>query len=379
MNIYNIDNKKYDLTKFIKYHPGGNDIKQFSFDKTNMDISKPYIMIHQRTFPHEMMKEYLIEDSSKELLEISDFGKDLYSSIKNKGKYNKPNMLYYIKSYGITSLMILFNLYFILYGSLYYAMLCGLFISMFMFNVGHDLSHGVVTNKNYYYIMTNISNIYAGFDYSKWIKDHVIHHHTYTNDIILDNDINQDPILSLYPSANINWCNKFQSFYLFIILLIYGLRIPFEKVSFNFECIIYKIIYFSRLFILPLIFNYNINTIIGIILLLCTQGFVLGSIFIISHNFDGVKKEVNIDCWYKYQVENSSSYGGKLACFLTGGLNYQIEHHLFPRISYIYYPEIQPIVMELCKKHNVNYTYFPTFYDNIKSTLNHLYKLTNKN
>jgi fatty acid desaturase len=140
----------------------------------------------------------------------------------------------------------------------------------------------------------------------------------------------------------------------------------------------YKIIYFSRLFILPLIFNYNINTIIGIILLLCTQGFILGSIFIISHNFDGVKKEVKIDCWYKYQVENSSSYGGSFGCFLTGGLNYQIEHHLFPRISYIYYPEIHPIVRELCKKHNVNYTYFPTFYDNIKSTLNHLYKLTNK-
>lgn len=97
--------------------------------------------------------------------------------------------------------------------------------------------------------------------------------------------------------------------------------------------------------------------------------FVLGSslafIFIVSHNFEGVDK-INHS-----NLESSCSYGGKLACFITGGLNYQIEHHLFPKVSHIYYPEIQPMVMEVCKKYNVKYTYYPSFYENIKSTYKH--------
>jgi fatty acid desaturase len=373
--MYIIDGKKYDLTDFIKFHPGGNDIKYYSFDKSNMDISRHYTIIHQNLFPHENMKQYLLEDSNKKLLEISDFGKDLYKRVNLK-KYNRLNILYYIKSISITSIMLLFNMLFIITGSYMYAILSGLFISLWSLNVGHDTFHGVI-NNNFYCTIMKICNIFTGFDHNIWIKNHNIHHHIYTNDIILDNDIKKDPIFALYPSSNKNVYNKFQSYYLFPLFLIYGFKFPFNKS----DSIIYKILYLLKI-ISPLIFNYNTNTILGIILLLCIQGFIFGALFIINHNFVGVKKGEKIDCWYKYQVENSCSYGGKIACFLTGGLNYQIEHHLFPHISYIYYPEIQPIVRELCKKYNINYTYFPTYWDNIKSTLKHLYRIvniTNKN
>jgi linoleoyl-CoA desaturase len=46
----------------------------------------------------------------------------------------------------------------------------------------------------------------------------------------------------------------------------------------------------------------------------------------------------------------------------VGGLNFQIEHHLFPRMCHLNYPKIAPIVREVCREHGVTYTSFPTFW-----------------
>ena len=54
------------------------------------------------------------------------------------------------------------------------------------------------------------------------------------------------------------------------------------------------------------------------------------------------------------------AFSNKLVTWFVGGLNYQIEHHLFPRISHIHYPAISKIVKETCEKFELNYIYFPT-------------------
>lgn len=80
---------------------------------------------------------------------------------------------------------------------------------------------------------------------------------------------------------------------------------------------------------------------------------VLSTLFIISHNFDAVDRDPTAEarlnhgnkvCWYKSQVETSSMYGGFISGCLTGGLNFQIEHHLFPRMLSVGYPYIAPKV-----------------------------------
>lgn len=102
--------------------------------------------------------------------------------------------------------------------------------------------------------------------------------------------------------------------------------------------------------------------------------------FALSHNFEDSERDpiaesrVNgkpVD-WYKSQVETSSTYGGAWAGYLTGGLNFQIEHHCFPRMSSAWYPYIQPAVREVCKKHNVRYAYYPTFFSNWFSTVKYI-------
>jgi len=66
--------------------------------------------------------------------------------------------------------------------------------------------------------------------------------------------------------------------------------------------------------------------------------------------------------WAIHQVKTTANFAfsNKVITWFVGGLNYQIEHHLFPRISHIHYPAISKIVRETCEKFDLNYIYFPT-------------------
>jgi fatty acid desaturase (delta-4 desaturase) len=77
-------------------------------------------------------------------------------------------------------------------------------------------------------------------------------------------------------------------------------------------------------------------------------------------------------CWYKAQVETSCTYGGTTAMLLTGGLNLQIEHHLCPRLSSWYYPQIQRDVRLCCERHGVVYKYYPSLWENTRSMLRYM-------
>lgn len=108
----------------------------------------------------------------------------------------------------------------------------------------------------------------------------------------------------------------------------------------------------------------------------------LGLLFVLSHNFVGADRDPTQEarrtgghvCWYRSQVETSSTYGGFLAGALTGGLNFQVEHHLFPRMNSAWYPYIAPTVRKICKKHGVKYTYYPWVWQNMLSTLRFVHR-----
>jgi len=62
----------------------------------------------------------------------------------------------------------------------------------------------------------------------------------------------------------------------------------------------------------------------------------------------------------------------KLVSWYVGGLNFQIEHHLFPRVSHVHYPALSPIVQQTCREFNVPYITYPTFGKAVLSHLRHL-------
>jgi linoleoyl-CoA desaturase len=81
--------------------------------------------------------------------------------------------------------------------------------------------------------------------------------------------------------------------------------------------------------------------------------------------------------WAVHQVITTANFAtkSKLVSWFVGGLNFQVEHHLFPRISHIHYPQLNEFVKETCKEFNINYIEHPTVYKAFASHLAHIKKL----
>ena len=75
--------------------------------------------------------------------------------------------------------------------------------------------------------------------------------------------------------------------------------------------------------------------------------------------------------WGEIQVRNAGNFctQNPLICYLFGGINYQIEHHLFPTLSHIHFHKIKPIVQKTCKEFDIPYVHHDSLYDAISSTL----------
>jgi linoleoyl-CoA desaturase len=100
-----------------------------------------------------------------------------------------------------------------------------------------------------------------------------------------------------------------------------------------------------------------------------TLGLTLAFVFQLAHVVEhaefesaGVDPKKIENEWAIHQVKTTANFASKnkIITWFVGGLNYQIEHHLFPRISHIHYPAISKIVRDTCEKFGLHYIYFPT-------------------
>lgn len=93
--------------------------------------------------------------------------------------------------------------------------------------------------------------------------------------------------------------------------------------------------------------------------------------------------------WYKHQVSSSCNFGIKrntfmnkmhsmVVTFFSGGLNYQIEHHLFPGVNQWHLPAISQLVQLVCQKHNVPYKSFEGYADAFIHHLRYILKLSRR-
>ena len=138
--------------------------------------------------------------------------------------------------------------------------------------------------------------------------------------------------------------------------------------------------FFVMFFVVPAFF-YPIGWIIALYLLASwVQGFTMSVVFQMAHCLEdaefpvpGEDDRMATD-WAVHQVETTVDFArdSKLLTWLVGGLNYQVEHHLFPRITHIHYPELSRIVEETCAEFGLDYKVHPSFWSGLRSHFRHL-------
>jgi linoleoyl-CoA desaturase len=253
-------------------------------------------------------------------------------------------------------------------------------------SVMHDANHGAYADRKWVNTILGYSLNLVGANAFNWKIQHNVLHHTFTNVHDEDEDISPRGALRLSPHSEWKWAHKFQHFYAWFL---YGLMtiawmvvkdfarlIKYQKngllkksksnaVKEWIVLIITKLVYVGYIFVIPLIFTSLSwwEILIGIFTMHYIAGFVLAIIFQPAHVIDGSEfplpdnKNALENNWAIHQMLTTTNFGNKSRWFswFVGGLNFQIEHHLFPSICHVHYRKISRIVQDTAIEFNVPY------------------------
>jgi len=269
--------------------------------------------------------------------------------------------------------------------------LLGLCIASIGFNVMHDSCHGSYSeSKRINYIMGLTMNA-LGANAFIWKIKHNIVHHTYTNIDGLDDDIAKSPVLRHCYSQPYKPLHKYQHIYMFffygISSMLWALYTDFDKyfkrsihnTPINHipmqEHVLFwvsKVLYIVFYMLIPIMMVGFSKFIIGYLFASAVLGLTLALVFQLAHvieltEFVDATHEPDVrltieDSWAVHQMKTTANFAtkNKAISWFVGGLNFQVEHHLFPKISHVHYSALSPIVEKVCKEYGVPYYNMPT-------------------
>lgn len=286
-------------------------------------------------------------------------------------------------------------------GSAWLALLLWAIAGLGMAGVGlsvmHDGNHGAYSKYKFVNrLMGYMANLVGGSDLN-WRIQHNVLHHTYTNVHDLDDDLDVGSLMRFSPNQARLKHHKYQHLYAwflyglltvnwffrkdFIQIVDYKNRglLKTQNTSFGKELtiiIVSKILYAFLLIAIPMIFApaaWYIS-LIGFFIMQFISGFLLSIIFQSAHVvpssvFPVPDESGNIQAdWAVNQLYNTANFAPKarILSWYVGGLNYQVEHHLFPNICHVHYKDISKIVKQTALEYNLPYYSYATFYSAIK-------------
>lgn len=273
-------------------------------------------------------------------------------------------------------------------------------------SVMHDANHGAYSRNAKVNTWLGYSlNMIGGMVFN-WKIQHNVLHHTYTNVHGFDDDIADKLILRLSPHAEVKRVQRFQYLYVFafyaIITLYWSLlkdfmqffryqsegtnRLSRKENTKNFFIMVgLKAMFFGYMVVGPLILQeYSVGLIIGSFLLMnAISGLLLGFVFQLAHSVEEAEFPLPNDAniieneWAIHQLSTTVNFAreNKLLSWYVGGLNYQVEHHLFPNICHVHYPDISRIVEQTCAEFGIAYRCTPTIREAVASHMTTLRKL----
>lgn len=270
-------------------------------------------------------------------------------------------------------------------------------------SVMHDANHGAYSpNSKTNYWLGHTLNLLGGSVFN-WKLQHNILHHTYTNVVDMDDDIEDKLVMRFSPHTQVKWYHKFQFVYAFFfygILTLYWALLK-DFVQFNkytkegintntkaqnkkvlFKIILSKIVYWTVFLVIPIaVLNFPAaQIIIGYVLMQFIAGIVLTVIFQLAHTVEDTSHPLPNEqgaienTWAIHQLNTTVNFSrkNKWISWYVGGLNFQVEHHLFPTICHVHYPEIAPIVKATAEEFGIPYLENETFAEALVSHINTL-------
>jgi len=255
------------------------------------------------------------------------------------------------------------------------------------FNVMHDGAHGSFSKYKWVNQLAAFSLNILGGNSFMWNVKHNVIHHAYTNVDGLDDDIDIQPWMRMSTTQKKYRMHKYQHLYFWILYaLLYTLWIfildyskyfkgrignmPLKKMSTADHLMFWGFkLFHAFLFVgLPIYMIGFSYWLIGFVIFTSFAGLVISLVFQLAHTVEHTAFPVaNVDTnrledeWAVHQIKTTANFAtnNKLVSWLVGGLNFQIEHHLFPKISHVHYPAISKIIREACEEYRLAYIEFP--------------------
>ena len=265
----------------------------------------------------------------------------------------------------------------------------GLAMAGIGFGVQHDANHGAYSSNARVNRIMSVTLDLLGASSYLWRLKHNVMHHTYTNVSGLDDDLESgSPHLRLAPWQPRRRFHRLQHLYVWFLYAVFPLKWWFvddvlELTSGRVggrpfapprglplaRAVAFKTAFVTWAFVVPALLHPTWALIPLWVFGSATLGIVLAGVFQLAHCV-GEADFCQVDSarptkpdWAEHQVSTTVDFarGNRLLSWYLGGLNFQVEHHLFPRICHVHYRSLAPIVEETCRAHSVRYRAEPTF------------------
>lgn len=269
------------------------------------------------------------------------------------------------------------------------ALLLGTATAAIGFNIMHDGGHQAYSERRWVNrLMALALDLVGGSSYI-WQWKHARFHHTWVNVAGHDSDIDLGVLGRLSPQQPRRPWHRWQHIYLWPLYGVTAIRWhlygdfrdmatgtvgerPFDRPQgWNLAgFVIGKLVFFTLAFGLPLLFHPLGSVLLFYALVSAVAGILLALVFQMAHVVEEAAFPLPDDAgrqmaapWAIHQLQTTVDFarGNRVLGWLIGGLNFQIEHHLFPRISHVHYPLVARVVEATCREFAVPYLEHRTF------------------
>ncbi len=263
------------------------------------------------------------------------------------------------------------------------------------FNVMHDGCHSSFSeSREVNRWMGAVLDFLGGSSYV-WKVKHNVMHHTYPNIVGSDDDVEVGGLARLAPEQPRRRFHGLQQFYMWVLYGFISMKwhwwddfvqvgqgrigehaFPRPKGQELWQFIVGRLVFVAWAMVVPVLVIGFWPALVLYVVSQFSLGVTLAVVFQLAHCVEeaefpavaGVTEPVEMD-YAELQLATTVDFarGNPLVTWYLGGLNYQVIHHLFPRVSHVHYAYIAPIVAEVCAEHGVKYRTQPTMWGALKS------------